>query len=176
MGTRWSQKCDQEWQNAPRRRHSLTRHRCLRVAAAIFPQGFRVAQKHQAPVAPAAVSNRALRHQPTPLRGPRRRPEPLAMSSRMCLPLPRHLFLRPRGPAARIPAAWACSTMVSAGDSSIKVRSRCKPRNERDEFRETCRSLATHGNPEPSRRYTAGRCRDYLRAGSHDPTALNNRR
>jgi hypothetical protein len=38
----------------------------------------------------------------------------------------------------------------------------------------------SHGNPEPSRRYTGGRCRDYLRAGR--PTdgpdylsALNNR-
>jgi hypothetical protein len=26
-----------------------------------------------------------------------------------------------------------------------------------------------HGNPEPSRRYTAGRCRDYLRAGFDPP-------
>jgi hypothetical protein len=34
---------------------------------------------------------------------------------------------------------------------------------ERDEFRETLTGEAD-GNPEPSRRYTAGRCRDYLRA------------
>ena len=38
----------------------------------------------------------------------------------------------------------------------------------RDEFRGTfgLRIGATHGNPEPSRRYTAGRCRDYLRASA----------
>src|SRR5690349_2793586 len=38
----------------------------------------------------------------------------------------------------------------------------------------------SHGNPEPSRRYTGGRCRDYLRAGrptdgSDYSSALNNR-
>jgi hypothetical protein len=38
---------------------------------------------------------------------------------------------------------------------------------ERDEFRETAAAAAHRldgGNPEPSRRYTAGRCRDYLGA------------
>jgi len=36
---------------------------------------------------------------------------------------------------------------------------------ERDEFREPAATRQRiGGNPEPSRRYTAGRCRDYLRA------------
>jgi len=34
---------------------------------------------------------------------------------------------------------------------------------ERDEFREPAATpMRIGGNPEPSRRYTAGRCRDYL--------------
>src|ERR1700683_1972875 len=60
--------------------------------------------------------------------------------------------------------------LVRAGDSSIMVPSQRKLRSGRDEFRETSELLAD-GNPEPSRRYTAGRCRDYLSAG----VALNNR-
>jgi hypothetical protein len=50
------------------------------------------------------------------------------------------------------------------------VPSQRKLRSGRDEFRETLELLAD-GNPEPSRRYTAGRCRDYLSAG----VALNDR-
>ena len=64
-----------------------------------------------------------------------------------------------------MPARWACSTAVSAGDSSEKVPVRGNAYSGRDEFRGTFeRRSAAHGNPEPSRRYTAGRCRDYLRA------------
>ncbi len=40
-------------------------------------------------------------------------------------------------------------------------------RSGRDEFRETLTALpqaTADGDPEPSRRYTAGRCRDYLSA------------
>jgi hypothetical protein len=73
-----------------------------------------------------------------------------------------------------IRAGWACSTAVSAGDSSIMVPSRGNARSGRDEFRETFEPhacMSAHGNPEPSRRGTVGRCRDYLRARS----ALNNR-
>ena len=69
---------------------------------------------------------------------------------------------------------WACSTAVSAGDSSKKVPSRGNTRSGRDEFRGTFEPHAcmrAHGNPEPSRRGIVGRCRDYLRARS----ALNNR-
>jgi hypothetical protein len=58
---------------------------------------------------------------------------------------------------------WACSTAVSAGDSSRKVPSCGNARSGRDEFRESFARQA-HGNPEPSRQYTGGRCRDYLRA------------
>ena len=51
-----------------------------------------------------------------------------------------------------ISARWACSTAVSAGDSSIKVPSRGNARSGRDEFRETFGlPCAAHGNPEPSR-------------------------
>ena len=50
------------------------------------------------------------------------------------------------------------------------VPSHRKVRSGRDEFRETSTARAD-GNPEPSRRYTAGRCRDYLSAA----VALNNR-
>src|ERR1700736_4069117 len=44
------------------------------------------------------------------------------------------------------------------------VPSRGNARSGRDEFRETFERLSAHGNPEPSRRYTGGRCRDYLGA------------
>src|SRR5450631_1439471 len=50
------------------------------------------------------------------------------------------------------------------------VPSHRKVRSGRDEFRETL-TVEADGNPEPSRRYTAGRCRDYLSAG----VALNDR-
>src|SRR5260370_40572505 len=50
------------------------------------------------------------------------------------------------------------------------VPSHRKVRSGRDEFRETSPARAA-GNPEPSRRYTAGRCRDYLSAS----VALNDR-
>src|SRR6202030_4306830 len=50
------------------------------------------------------------------------------------------------------------------------VPSHRKVRSGRDEFRETL-TVRADGNPEPSRRYTAGRCRDYLSAG----VALNDR-
>src|SRR5271168_4248913 len=50
------------------------------------------------------------------------------------------------------------------------VPSHRKVRSGRDEFRETSPAQAD-GNPEPSRRYTAGRCRDYLSAS----VALNDR-
>src|SRR6202021_2489459 len=50
------------------------------------------------------------------------------------------------------------------------VPSHRKVRSGRDEFRETLTARAD-GNPEPSRRYTAGRCRDYLSAS----VALNDR-
>jgi len=46
------------------------------------------------------------------------------------------------------------------------VPSRGNARSERDEFRETFGLTRAHGNPEPSRRCTGGRCRDYLRAGN----------
>ena len=51
---------------------------------------------------------------------PRAPRTPLAIGPRMCSSPRSHLFRRLRGSAARISAAWACSTMVSAGDSSIK--------------------------------------------------------
>ena len=67
-----------------------------------------------------------------------------------------------RAPAGSAGQGWACSTAVSAGDSS----KRCL----RGESREVDgmnsgnpSGLRTDGNPEPSRRYIAGRCRDYLR-------------
>src|SRR6202522_2800827 len=60
--------------------------------------------------------------------------------------------------------------LVRAGDSSKMVPSQRKLRSGRDEFRETLEPWAD-GNPEPSRRYTAGRCRDYLSAS----VALNDR-
>src|SRR5207302_10973896 len=44
-----------------------------------------------------------------------------------------------------------------------EVPSRGNARSGRDEFRETF-GIISHGNPEPSRRYTGGRCRDYLMA------------
>src|SRR5580658_402042 len=50
------------------------------------------------------------------------------------------------------------------------VPSHRKVRSGRDEFRETSPARAD-GDPEPSRRYTAGRCRDYLSA----TVALNDR-
>jgi hypothetical protein len=50
------------------------------------------------------------------------------------------------------------------------VPSHRKVRSGRDEFRETL-TVRADGNPEPSRRYTAGRCRDYLSAA----VALNDR-
>jgi hypothetical protein len=50
------------------------------------------------------------------------------------------------------------------------VPSHRKVRSGRDEFRETL-TVGADGNPEPSRRYTAGRCRDYLSAA----VALNDR-
>src|SRR5450631_1466163 len=50
------------------------------------------------------------------------------------------------------------------------VPSHRKVRSGRDEFRETL-TVEADGNPEPSRRYTAGRCRDYLSA----TVALNDR-
>src|SRR5690606_20966129 len=57
---------------------------------------------------------------------------------------------------------WACSTAVSAGDSS----QRCLRGVIRgvDGMNSGNPSGSADGNPEPSRRYTAGRCRDYLRA------------
>ena len=65
--------------------------------------------------------------------------------------------------AATIGRGWACSTAVSAGDSSM----RCL-RAETREVDGTNSGKPSedrfHGNPEPSRRYTGGRCRDYLRA------------
>jgi len=53
------------------------------------------------------------------------------------------------------------------------VPSHRKVRSGRDEFREPSPAsrCAADGNPEPSRRYTAGRCRDYLSAS----VALNDR-
>src|SRR6202011_3361923 len=75
-------------------------------------------------------------------------------------PLPRDK-MRPVGPVAQL---------ARAGDSSIMVPSHRKVRSGRDEFRETLTARAD-GNPEPSRRYTAGRCRDYLSAS----VALNDR-
>src|ERR1700723_1347654 len=67
-------------------------------------------------------------------------------------------------------AVGPVAQLVRAGDSSIMVPSHRKVRSGRDEFRETSPSTAD-GNPEPSRRYTAGRCRDYLSAS----VALNDR-
>src|SRR5882757_8467038 len=46
------------------------------------------------------------------------------------------------------------------------VPSRGNARSGRDEFRETFERVCAHGNPEPSRRYTGGRCRDYLWASA----------
>jgi hypothetical protein len=40
------------------------------------------------------------------------------------------------------PPGWACSTAVSAGDSSIMVPSRGNARSGRDEFRETFERVA----------------------------------
>ena len=50
--------------------------------------------------------------------------------------------------------------LVRAGDSSNGDTASRGAAEKRDEFRETFRK--SDGNPEPSRRYTAGRCRDYL--------------
>ena len=63
--------------------------------------------------------------------------------------------------------------LVRAGDSSVMVPSHRKVRSGRDEFREPSPASlrVADGNPEPSRRYTAGRCRDYLSAS----VALNDR-
>src|SRR3984957_4559205 len=60
--------------------------------------------------------------------------------------------------------------LVRAGDSSTMVPSHRRVRSGREEFRETL-TVRADGNPEPSRRYTAGRCRDYLSAA----VALNDR-
>ena len=51
--------------------------------------------------------------------------------------------------------------LVRAGDSSDRCVCAERHKVERDEFRETVAASAD-GNPEPSRQYTAGRCRDYL--------------
>ena len=67
-------------------------------------------------------------------------------------------------------AGWACSTAVSAGDSSRRcLRAETREVDGMNSGKPS--GLAPHGNPEPSRRYTGGRCRDYLRALS----ALDNR-
>jgi len=58
---------------------------------------------------------------------------------------------------------WACSTAVSAGDSSTRcLRAETREVDGMNSGKPAERSF--HGNPEPSRRYTGGRCRDYLRA------------
>jgi hypothetical protein len=66
--------------------------------------------------------------------------------------------------SARIVARWACSTMVSAGDSSTKRCLRGESREVDGMNSGNPSGRATDGNPEPSRRCIAGRCRDYLRA------------
>ena len=62
----------------------------------------------------------------------------------------------------------ACSSVVRAGDSSFSERcpgvERC--RVDGTNSGKPSSASAADGNPEPSRRYTAGRCRDYLRASS----------
>ena len=60
------------------------------------------------------------------------------------------------------PDCGPVAQLVRAGDSSKRCVCAERHKVERDEFRETVAALAD-GNPEPSRRYTAGRCRDYLR-------------
>ena len=62
--------------------------------------------------------------------------------------------------------------LVRAGDSSKRCICAERHKVERDEFRETVAALAD-GNPEPSRRYTAGRCRDYLRTSVFLMTGLS---
>src|SRR5882672_12302594 len=84
---------------------------------------------------------------------------------------------RRRGAGVTIAASGPVAQLVRAGDSSERCLRGDEPRSGRDEFRETGvgapASIAAQpqiaaceriGNPEPSRRYTAGRCRDYLRA------------
>ena len=62
--------------------------------------------------------------------------------------------------------------LVRAGDSSNRCVCVERHKVERDEFRETVAASAD-GNPEPSRRYTAGRCRDYLRTSVFLITGLS---
>ena len=71
---------------------------------------------------------------------------------------------------AKMTRVGPVAQLVRAGDSSTMVPSHRKVRSGRDEFRETL-TVHADGNPEPSRRYTAGRCRDYLSA----TVALNDR-
>lgn len=59
---------------------------------------------------------------------------------------------------------WACSTAVSAGDSSINGAFARKRAKWTGWIQGNLRAPGAHGNPEPSRRYTGGRCRDYLGA------------
>ena len=81
---------------------------------------------------------------------------------------------------ATITFRWACSTAVSAGDSSINGAFAWKRAKWTGWIQGNLRAPRAHGNPEPSRRYTGGRCRDYLRASrpaeqSDYLSALNNR-
>jgi hypothetical protein len=57
----------------------------------------------------------------------------------------------------------AYSSTVRAEDSSKGDLIAKVVMEKRDEFRETA-AIKVGGNPEPSHRYTGGRCRDYLRA------------
>jgi hypothetical protein len=65
--------------------------------------------------------------------------------------------------AATIRPVGACSTAVSAGDSSMRcLRAETREVDGMNSGKPS--GVGFHGNPEPSRRYTGGRCRDYLRA------------
>ena len=135
--------------------------RCILLLCALLPSRAPPPADHQ------VINERSI--QPTSHDPPQIR-EVKPLLSRSCPPL---LWISVRlfpslleSPPSR--QLWACSTTVSAGDSSTRCLRVRKPRSGRDEFREpflrVCFSQARNGNPEPSRRYTAGRCRDYLRA------------
>jgi hypothetical protein len=71
-------------------------------------------------------------------------------------------------PADTIVPVGPVAQRLVQGTHRQMVPSRGNARSGRDEFRGTFElpHRASHGNPEPSRRYTGGRCRDYLGAGN----------
>jgi hypothetical protein len=84
------------------------------------------------------------------------------------VPQARHMRLR--GAAVRIAPCGPVAQLVRAGDSSKRcVRVARREMNGMNSGKPS--RMQSAGNPEPSRKCTSGRCRDYLRAVS----ALDNR-